>query len=71
VGSNLYAAVDMLPEDSLNPGIEQGFLEGSNVNPLAEMVRMIEANRTFETYQKIVTTIDELNSKAVNNVGAM
>ncbi|WP_303851758.1 flagellar hook-basal body protein [Seleniivibrio woodruffii] len=71
VGSNLFAAVDMLPEESENPGIEQGFLEGSNVNPVSEMVRMIEANRTFETYQKVVTTIDELNNKAVNSVGSM
>ncbi|MCD8554021.1 flagellar hook-basal body protein [Seleniivibrio sp.] len=71
VGTNLFAAVDMLPEESENPGIEQGFLEGSNVNPLSEMVRMIEANRTFETYQKVVTTIDELNNKAVNSVGSM
>ncbi|MGE4266615.1 MAG: flagellar hook-basal body protein [Deferribacterales bacterium] len=71
VGTNLFAAVDMLPEESENPGIEQGFLEGSNVNPISEMVRMIEANRTFETYQKVVTTIDELNNKAVNSVGSM
>ncbi|TCK62115.1 flagellar basal-body rod protein FlgF [Seleniivibrio woodruffii] len=71
VGSNLFAAVDMLPAESENPGIEQGFLEGSNVNPVSEMVRMIEANRSFETYQKVVQTIDELNSKAANSVGSM
>lgn len=70
IGSNLFTAIDTLPEDSEFPGVEAGFLEGSNVNPMQEMVRMIEANRQFETYQKLITTIDDLNNKAINTVGA-
>jgi len=32
---------------------------------------MIEANRGFETYQKVVQTIDELNDKASNQIGSI
>jgi flagellar basal-body rod protein FlgG len=41
IGSNLFAAIDTLPEDSEFPGIESGYQEGSNVNPMQEMVRII------------------------------
>jgi len=69
VGSNLYAAVDTVPDVSLNPGVMSGYLEGSNVNPIQEMVRMVEASRGFQTYQKVIQTMDELNDKAINQVG--
>ncbi|ADD69240.1 fagellar hook-basal body protein [Denitrovibrio acetiphilus DSM 12809] len=68
-GRNLYVAVDALPDVAENPGLMTGYLEGSNVNPVEEMVKMIEASRGFETYSKIITTFDEIDSKAVNEVG--
>jgi len=64
-------AVDALPAQSNNPQVMQGYIEGSNVNAVKEMVRMIEANRGFETYQKVVQTIDELNDKASNQIGSI
>ncbi len=70
IGSNLFAAIDTIPVDSQYPGLEQGFLEGSNVNPMQEMVRMVEANREFETYQKLVQSIDDMNNQAINTVGS-
>jgi len=48
--------------------IEQGFLEGSNVNPVTEMVRMIEVNRAYEANQKTITTQDELSGRLINDV---
>ncbi|WP_022851127.1 flagellar basal-body rod protein FlgF [Limisalsivibrio acetivorans] len=69
VGHNLYAAVNTIPEESDNPGVINGYLEMSNVNAVREMTRMIEASRGFETYQKVVQTIDQLNSNVINNVG--
>lgn len=71
MGNSLFAAVDTIPADSQNPGLETGYLEGSNVNPIQEMVRMIEANRSFETYQKVVQTLDDISNKAVNSVGSL
>jgi len=48
--------------------VEQGFLEGSNVNPVTEMVRMIEVNRAYEANQKTITTQDELSGRLINDV---
>jgi len=48
--------------------IEQGFLEGSNVNPVTEMVRMIEVNRSYEANQKTITTQDSLTNRLLNDV---
>ena len=49
--------------------IMQGFLETSNVNPINEMVKLIDLYRTFEINQKVITTIDTTLDKAVNQVG--
>ncbi len=44
-------------------------LEQSNVAAIEEMVRMIEINRIFESYQKVMQTIQELNQLATSRVG--
>ncbi|MBF4694527.1 flagellar basal body rod C-terminal domain-containing protein [Fusibacter ferrireducens] len=51
--------------------IIQGFLEGSNTNAISEMIRLIEMNRNYESSQKVVTTIDDMIGKAVNNIAAV
>jgi len=68
-GDSLYVALDTLPKAAVNPGLTTGFLEGSNVNPVEEMVKMIEASRGFETYSKIIASFQEMDSKAANEVG--
>ncbi len=49
------------------PKVRQGFLEGSNVNPVSEMVNMIEVNRAYEANQKVISTQDSLLDKLINN----
>ncbi len=49
----------------------QGFKENSNVNVLDEMVKMIEISRAFESNQRVIQSIDEMLSKAVNEVGKL
>ncbi|MGA1847557.1 flagellar basal-body rod protein FlgF [Deferribacter abyssi] len=71
IGRNLYAAIGFMPDESEDPRVRQGFLEESNVNPIKEMVSMIETMRGFETYQKVVQTIDEINSKTSNDIGRL
>lgn len=39
--------------------ILQGFIEGSNVNPVAEITRMIEVQRSYELGQKFMEKEDE------------
>jgi len=51
------------------PKVRQGFLESSNVNPVIEMVNLIEVHRNYEANQKMVQAHDQALSKAVNEVG--
>ncbi len=47
--------------------IEQGFLETSNVNPVTEMIDMIQVNRAYEANQKTIQTQDSLAGKLIND----
>ncbi len=47
----------------------QGFLEAPNVDAVYEMVNMIEAQRQFEAYTKVMQTSDAIDKEAVNKVG--
>lgn len=49
--------------------VMQGKLEGSNVNAVEEMVRMIEATRASESCQRLIQNYDQMTSKAVNELG--
>lgn len=73
-GDNLYKfenleLLDNLVEDDV---ISQGFLETSNVNPVNEMVGLIEAQRMVEMYQKVMTThMNDLNNDAITKLGSV
>jgi flagellar basal-body rod protein FlgG len=69
MGNNMFQASDMLPQTENNPGLKQGFLETSNINPVNEMVQMIEALRSFESYQKSIQILDGINDVASNRLG--
>jgi flagellar basal-body rod protein FlgG len=49
--------------------IIQGSLEGSNVDPMVEMVQLLETQRNFESTQRAVRSIDDALKKATNEVG--
>lgn len=51
--------------------ILQGFLEGSNVNPINEMVNMINIMRVYESNNRVVRAYDEILQKAVNEIGKL
>lgn len=72
-GDSLWKTTEEAGELQLAPlgaetKVEQGFLEGSNVNPVTEMVRMIEVNRAYEANQRTITTQDELSGRLINDV---
>ncbi len=48
------------------PKLYQGFLEASNVNPVTEMVHLIEVNRAYEANQKTIQTQDDITGKLIN-----
>jgi flagellar basal-body rod protein FlgG len=72
-GDSLYS-----PIDSTDQGIpaekaivQQGFIEGSNVDSIKMMTEMIDVIRGYESYQKVLQSINETNSKTVNELGRL
>ena len=51
--------------------IAAGFLELSNVNVIGEMTELIDINRSFETYQKIIQTLSDQDKLSVSRVGRL
>ncbi len=51
--------------------ISQGFVERSNVEAIGAMTEMIETLRTFESYQKVMRSVDDAEAKTVNEVGKL
>jgi len=49
--------------------VRQGILEEPNISTAAEMTKMIQSHRLYEAYQKMIHTFDEINSKAVQEIG--
>jgi flagellar basal-body rod protein FlgG len=69
-GQNLFRVEDSREErESQGSQVLQGTLEASNVNPIEEMVKMIDSLRTYESCLKMIQSQDELDSKAANEVG--
>ena len=59
LGKNLYISDGAKERRSEHYEIKQGYIEKSNVNPLKEMVNLLEINRTFEAIQKSIRGLDE------------
>jgi len=51
------------------PKVRQGFLEASNVNPVVEMVNLIEVHRTYEANQKMIQAHEAALGRVINEVG--
>jgi flagellar basal-body rod protein FlgF len=71
VGSNMYMLKDNMEagrQPASDSKINQGMLEGSNVNIVREMTDMIVATRTFESTQKAIQAYDSMNGKSVNEI---
>jgi len=73
-GSNLYrvrpgADVAEVEIDPNRTWVAQGFLESANVDAVYEMVNMIETQRQFEAYQKVMQTSDAIDREANTKVG--
>ena len=60
-----------IAEENERPKVLQGFLESANVNPVTEMVQMIEVQRNYEANQKAILSHDQLLNKVINEVGVM
>lgn len=66
-GRNLYgettasgAPIVVNPSENGGGSIQQGALEGSNVNVVEEMVAMIETQRAYEINSKAISSVDSM-----------
>jgi flagellar basal-body rod protein FlgG len=73
-GSSLWAATEesgparAIAQGEARPTVIQGFVEAANVNPVTEMVQMIEVNRAYEANQKSIQSEDAMLNKLINDV---
>jgi flagellar basal-body rod protein FlgG len=70
-GSSLYRETDtsgpaLVIEERSRPRVVQGFTEAANVEPVREMVQMIEVNRAYEANQKVIQTHDSMLGTLIN-----
>lgn len=65
IGGSLYEGVEI---GQANGQILQGWIEGSNVNPVSEMVSLIQAIRNFEFAQRVTLNFDQLAQRAVTDI---
>lgn len=73
-GGNLYiateasgTATDTTPDENGSGTILQGFLEGSNVDPIDSVTQLITAQRAYELNSRVISTADEMLN-AVNQI---
>lgn len=65
-GEGLFAApADVQASADTTSQVRQGMLEGSNVNTVDEMVRMIQLERAYQAQQKAMQSIDETAQKRI------
>ena len=58
----------MIMPEGQRPKVIQGFVEAANVDPVVEMVQMIEINRSYEANQKVIQTEDAALGVLINQV---
>lgn len=71
IGANLVEKDETTEEQPFQGIISQGFLEGSNINVVKEMVDMISVMRSYEANQRLLQAQDSTLEKVVNQVGSV
>jgi flagellar basal-body rod protein FlgF len=56
-------------EPVANPRMRQGFIEASNVNPVLEIARLIEVQRSFEIGQQVLADENDRARRAIESLG--
>lgn len=75
LGDNLFRettasgpAIVGVPDDPGFANVQQGYLEGSNVDPVKEITDLISAQRAYEMNSKIIQAADEMASVVSKNL---
>ncbi len=68
IGDSGATVIGTTAEDA-GASVHQGYLEGSNISVIDEMVDLITIQRAYETNQKVIQTEDSTLEIAVNQLG--
>jgi flagellar basal-body rod protein FlgF len=68
VGHNLFDAKDAPEQPVAAPRVRQGMLEGSNVQPVVEMNRMIQVSRMYQSAQRLMMSDHEAQRKMIQHM---
>ncbi len=70
VGGNKYRAADGAAETPAGDlEVQQGYLEKGNVEVVTQMVEMLESQRAFEMYAKMLSGTDQLDKNMITRLG--
>ena len=71
-GANQYRNDSNLTADpSPSASLKQGMLEGSNVQPVTQITRLIEINRAYDAIASMMASTGQLATTAVQRLGAV
>ena len=69
VGANMWRSTGEAPRaPNENSRIAAGFVEGSNVNAVAELTQMIEISRAYQAVSKMISQSDELRGASIDKL---
>lgn len=67
-GKNLFTSIET-PEPDTDSRMVQGAIEQSNVQAVAEMTRMIDVSRSYQTVVRLLETENQRQSNAIQRLG--
>ena len=67
-GSNLYSAGEGAAQADTKSQVQQGYIEKSNVNAVAEMSRMIEVTRAYTQIATMLQQESDLHKSAIEKL---
>ncbi len=71
-GDGLYRNVSNIqPTASTTAKVVQGMVEGSNVDPISQITKMIEVSRAYESITNMMTQTSDLSSQTINRLGKL
>ncbi len=62
---------NLTPTPSTTAELKQGMLEGSNVQPVTQITRLIEINRAYDAIASMMASTSQLSNTAVQRLGAV
>lgn len=70
VGNSYFRNVSdqNLKDTQLTTKVRQGFLEGSNVNAVSEMTKLIQATRAYESHMQAVKTYQDIDGRTASEI---